>query len=344
MARRKNRGRHVHGILLLDKPSGQSSNHALQRVKRLYGANKAGHTGSLDPLATGMLPVCFGEATKLSGYLLDADKGYETTLKLGVTTNSADSDGEVEQVRAIPESLNRQQFDQICSTFIGPLQQIPPMVSAIKIDGQRLYKLARAGKKIDRPPRAVTIHSLEVVSFCGDTASLVVRASKGTYIRSLVADIGEAIGCGAHVTALRRIYVSPFEQNSMLTIDALEQLPAQTLEGRDKQAMLLDGLSQRDDADQSAAEAVNSDIWQTLDAMLLPVDAGLHHLPRVTLAAAQVALFVNGGVVDCACASALPADAGFACRVYDESGRLIGLGECHQSGEQVAPRRVLQWS
>lgn len=327
MARRHRRGRPVHGILLLDKPSGGSSNHALQRAKRLFGASKAGHTGSLDPLATGMLPVCFGEATKLSAFLLDADKGYETTMKLGVTTNSADSDGEVVETRPLPADLNLKKFTDTCQQFIGAQLQVPPMVSAIKIDGQRLYKLAREGKEVERLPRPVTIHELEVLSFSGDTARLGVRCSKGTYIRSLVTDIGESLGCGAHVTALRRRFVSPFDSHSMTTLDELEQI-----------------------ASDKASTAEPEAAWPALDELLLPPDAGLGHLPAVHLNELGESAFAHGNAATCRLAGescSLPANDGNVqespvCRVYDTSGRLAGLGELTDAG-LVSPRRVLQW-
>lgn len=337
MSRRNRKGRAVHGILLLDKPSGGSSNHALQRAKRLFGAKKAGHTGSLDPLATGMLPICFGEATKLSAFLLDADKGYETTMELGVTTNSADSDGEVLERRAVPEGLTLDAFTDICKRFTGPIQQIPPMVSAIKIDGQRLYKLAREGKEIDRPARAVTIHELRVLSFSGTSARLAVRCSKGTYIRSLVTDIGEALGCGAHVSQLRRTFVSPFGQHPMVSIDALEQMAA-------KLPGTADGSLLNASAEQFAG----------LDELLLPVDAGLAHLPGVCLDETGLATFLRGQSAPCRHLEGTePLLVGSVrqgaeedippCRVYDAQGRLAGLGEVDETGELVAPRRVLQW-
>lgn len=322
MSRRNRRGRSVHGILLLDKPSGGSSNHALQRAKRLFVARKAGHTGSLDPLATGMLPICFGEATKLSAFLLDADKGYETTLQLGVTTNSADSDGEILKTRALPDGLDRQRFEQICARFKGPLQQIPPMVSAIKIDGQRLYKLAREGKEVDRPARSIVIHELQVLEFSGESARLSVRCSKGTYIRSLVTDIGEALGCGAHVTQLRRTHVSPFEQFSMTPIDTLESIVGQA----DKE-----GLSE------------NLELMEQLDALLLPLDAGLEHLPSAVISVTGLSAFHRGQSTDCQSVALGESGLFASCRVYDEGGRMVGLGELSESCEQVAPRRVLQW-
>lgn len=326
MSRRNRRGRSVHGILLLDKPAGGSSNHALQRVKRIFNARKAGHTGSLDPLATGMLPICFGEATKLSAFLLDADKGYETTLQLGVTTNSADSDGEVLETRPLPDDLSHERFEQVCARFLGPLQQIPPMVSAIKIDGQRLYKLAREGKEVDRPPRSIVIHDLYVLEFSGQTARLAVRSSKGTYIRSLVTDIGDALGCGAHVTKLRRTHVSPFEQYPMTRVDVLESIVAES--------------NYEDLAQDHVAMA-------KLDALLLPLDAGLQHLPSAVINQVGLGAFGRGQSANCLSSSATSRqrESGLfaSCRVYDEAGRMVGLGELSESCEQVAPRRVLQW-
>jgi len=273
---------------------------------------KAGHTGSLDPLATGMLPICFGEATKLSAFLLDADKGYETTLQLGVTTNSADADGEIVLERPVPENLTEEQFREICARFTGALKQIPPMVSAIKIDGQRLYKLAREGKEVERKPRDVTIFDLEVLEFTGATARLSVKCSKGTYIRSLVTDIGEAAGCGAHVKELRRTYVSPFEQHSMVSIAEVESMAANSMD--------------------------------EIDSLLLPMDAGLKHLPAVTVSSLQSAIFKSGQALACNPVDGDQSTVPDPCRVYDENGHLLGLGQLTESGEQVAPKRVLQLS
>jgi len=329
MARRQKRGRPVHGILLLDKPAGGSSNHALQRVKRLFGARKAGHTGSLDPLATGMLPICFGEATKLAAFLLDADKGYETTLKLGVTTTSGDSDGDIISTRPVPASLDIDTLQQICERFRGSIEQVPPMVSAIKINGQRLYKLAREGKHVERAARPVSIHDLSISSFCGDTAQLVVRCSKGTYIRSLVTDIGEAIGCGAHVTALRRTYVSPFEQSAMTTLGSLEQL-AGKLPAVDNEVEM------------SPTELCEH--WSLIDALLLAPDAGLEHMPLIRLNEQQKSAFEHGRAVACLSQFNTQTIAPEQmCRIYGVDNLLIGLGRFDHSGT-VAPSKVLQWS
>ena len=208
---RRNRGRRVDGILLLDKPQGITSNEALQQVKRAYGAAKAGHTGSLDPLATGMLPICLGEATKFSQYMLDADKVYITTAKLGVRTDTGDAEGEVVSER--PVAVGQADIEQALEQFRGEITQLPSMFSAIKVDGQPLYKLAREGKEVDRPSREVSIYRLELLDVRGDEVDLEVHCSKGTYIRTLVEDLGEVLGCGAHVTMLRRLSVAGFAED-----------------------------------------------------------------------------------------------------------------------------------
>ncbi|MFK7890406.1 MAG: tRNA pseudouridine(55) synthase TruB [Granulosicoccus sp.] len=329
----KRQWRGVHGILLLDKPAGGSSNYALQKVRRLFNARKAGHTGSLDPLATGMLPVCFGEATKVSAFLLDADKGYEVRLKFGQTTDSADADGEIIASKPLPEHLDIAGFREICEQFCGTIQQIPPMVSAIKIDGQRLYKLAREGKTVERQPRTVSIHSLEVLSYSPEYAQLTIRCSKGTYIRSLVTAIGDAIGCGAHVASLRRSFVSPFEQGSMVSLEALQQM-IEPLEN-----LPIEGF-------------VPS--LEALDALLLPMDAALGHLPAVSLDERKERGFTSGQSAFLHEAPVGSLAESQMCRVYSESGLLLGLGEIRvATGEsglegaagcliEVAPRRVFQ--
>lgn len=307
MARRK-RGRDLHGILLFDKPAGGSSNQVLQRVRRLFDANKAGHTGSLDPLATGMLPICFGEATKLASFLIDSAKGYETTLQLGVTTDSADADGDVLEEKPIPSTLDRAELERICAGFVGDQMQIPPMVSAIKINGQRLYKLAREGITVERKPRPVTFHSIKVLSFDGDNATLSVACSKGTYIRALVTDIGDAIGCGAHVQELRRTFVAPFESHVMWSESQLTE----------------------------HADA---------DSLLLPMDAGLDHMPRQSLDEDGVKAFLHGQPVtpvgDETEIIHTDQALGELCRIYGSQNQLIGLGTYAEQGK-IAPKRVLQ--
>jgi len=296
--------RPVHGLLLLDKPAGGSSNKALQKAKWLLKAKKAGHTGSLDPLATGMLPLCFGEATKLSQYFLNADKGYETTLQLGVTTDSADADGVITETRAVP-ALTVSDMERVCEPLRGPIKQVPPMVSALKVDGKRLYKLAREGITVERKARDVIVHELEITAFDPDqgTASLRVLCSKGTYIRSIVTDIGEALGCGAHVTRLRRTHVSPFEGAAMISLDELE---------------------------------AHADPAQ----LLLPLDTGLSHFPAARLNAEGLAAFRNGqpGAGQWLETGSASSD---LVRIYNQQDQFIGLGT--ENGVDLwSPKRVLQ--
>ena len=214
--------RAVHGVLLLDKPLGLSSNDALQKAKRLYRAEKAGHTGTLDPLATGLLPLCFGAATKFSQISLDADKRYLATLKLGVTTTTADAEGEVIETRTV--NVSRAQMEVACAQFTGPIQQVPPMHSALKRDGKALYEYARAGIELEREPRSVTIHSIVITAGDHDTWTLDVCCSKGTYIRTLAEDIGKALGCGAHLSALRRTGSGALSLDGAITLDALAEM------------------------------------------------------------------------------------------------------------------------
>lgn len=212
--------RKVDGVLLLDKPLGLSSNTALQTARRLLNADKAGHTGTLDPLATGLLPLCFGEATKFAGELLDADKAYEATLKLGQTTTTADAEGEVLQTR--PVQVDQAMLDAAMARFTGPIRQVPPMYSALKRDGKPLYEYARAGVELEREARDVVIHALKLIDWQGDTVRIAVDCSKGTYVRTLAEDIGELLGCGAHLTALRRTRIGDISLSGAVTIDALE--------------------------------------------------------------------------------------------------------------------------
>jgi len=212
--------RDINGILLLDKPLHLTSNLALQKVKHLVCARKAGHTGSLDPLATGMLPICFGEATKFSQYLLNADKAYQVTAQLGSKTTTSDAEGEVIATASVPE-YSTAQIEAVLDQFRGPIMQVPSMYSALKHQGQPLYRLARQGVEVERQARPVTIYELKLLAQTADTLELEVRCSKGTYIRNLVEDIGESLGCFAHVSALRRLYVDPFEHAPMLTLDEI---------------------------------------------------------------------------------------------------------------------------
>ncbi|UCV13420.1 tRNA pseudouridine(55) synthase TruB [Quatrionicoccus australiensis] len=251
----------VDGVLLLDKPIGLTSNDALQKARRLFSAAKGGHTGTLDPLATGLLPLCFGEATKFSADLLDADKTYEAVLKLGVTTDSGDAEGKVVASAAVDVTEN--DIFRVLPMFTGDLQQIPPMHSALKRDGRPLYELARQGIEVEREARAVTIHRLECLAFAGDSLSLRVACSKGTYIRVLAADIGRELGCGAHLTALRRTVVGDLDLANAVTLAELEAL--------DEAGRL---------------------------AHLQPVDALVHTLPIVTVEGEAESRFRHGNPVD----------------------------------------------
>lgn len=213
----------VHGVLLLDKPAGISSTQALAKAKWLLNAEKAGHTGTLDPFATGLLPLCFGEATKFAQGLLDADKTYEATVQLGVTTTTGDTEGEI--VESKPASVSREQVEAVLENFRGPIRQVPPMHSALKRDGKPLYEYARAGVTLERDARDVTIHALELMACAPTQIRIRVACSKGTYIRVLGEDIGAALGCGAHLVALRRIAIDSLDLSRATTLEALEALP-----------------------------------------------------------------------------------------------------------------------
>lgn len=303
MAQVKRIRRKVHGVLVLDKPRGFSSNAALQKVRWLLNAEKAGHTGSLDPLATGVLPLCFGEATKFSQYLLDADKGYSTVAQLGVTTTTGDAEGEVLERRAV--AVDEAAIQTALPAFRGQIEQIPPMYSALKRDGQPLYKLARAGEVVEREARSVTIARLELLALQEDRATLEVACSKGTYVRTLVEDLGARLGCGAHVAELRRTQAGPF---GLAQAISLEELEAAHAEG--------------------GSEA--------LDRFLLPVDSGLEHWPLVQLTQHSAYYWLHGQPVRAANAPKFG-----LMRVQDDQGRFIGIGEIDDEG-QVAPRRLIR--
>lgn len=304
MSRRQKRGRDVTGILLLDKSTGKTSNAALQEVKRLFGARKAGHTGSLDPLASGLLPICFGEATKFSRFLLEADKHYRVTGKLGVKTASGDAEGEVIETRPVP-ALSEAVLAPVLAQFTGPIEQVPSMYSAIKHQGQPLYKLAHQGLEVERQPRSVTIHELTLLRIEGDELELDIRCSKGTYVRTLVEDIGEALGCGAHVIELRRLGAGPYEGQAMYT---LEQLQTTVLE--------------------SGMEGI--------DALLLPVDSSTGHWPELRLSEAAAYYLRQGQPV---IVPRAPTE-GWV-RLYEEKEGFMGVGEILDDG-RVAPRRLVQ--
>lgn len=247
-------------MLLLDKPTGMSSNAALQKARWLFNAEKAGHTGTLDPLATGLLPLCFGEATKFAGALLDAGKSYRATVRLGIVTDSADADGQVLETR--PVAATEADALALLPHFTGEIDQVPPMHSALKRDGVPLYELARRGIEVERVPRRVTIHALSLSNWAADCFDLDVDCSKGTYIRVLAADLGAALGCGAHLAALRRTCVAGIDLSRAVTLDVLEALPA-----------------------------------EERDRLLLPPDALLSDLPVVQLDAQEAEILLHGQAV-----------------------------------------------
>jgi tRNA pseudouridine55 synthase len=297
----KRRRDKVDGLLLLNKPAGMTSNRALQQVKRLLNANKAGHTGSLDPAATGMLPLCFGEATKVCAYLLDADKTYRVTAKLGVATDTADGDGKEIATAVVPE-LTADEWDSILQGFMGDSEQVPPMYSALKKDGKRLYELARKGEIVAREPRAIRIDRVELLEVAATRLVFRVSCSKGTYIRSLVEDIAAKAGTVAHTAGLHRETVGDFEAAGMLDMNAVEALAA---EGR-------------------------------LRETLLSPDVALRAFPAVEIGAAEAAKFQGGQAVQ----AAAEATSGLA-RVYGGNEEFLGVGELSGDG-WLAPRRVFQ--
>ena len=291
--------RDVDGILLLDKPLGLSSNQALQQVRRLYNARKAGHCGSLDPLATGVLPICLGEATKFSSYLLGANKCYRASCRLGQTTTSGDAEGEIIETATV--QVDVAQIEQLLPQFVGEIEQIPPMYSALKHQGKRLYQLARQGKQVERAPRTITIHQLAMLAFDGQTLDIEVSCSKGTYIRTLGEDIGRQLGCGAHLSALHRSRVDAFDESDALGMDQLEALQAQ-------------GMTQ-------------------LDAVLLPVSAALAQFPEITLNASDSDDIRQGRRIGLAATT----EPGLR-RMYSSEAVFLGLGELAASGELSAKR------
>lgn len=305
MARRR-RGRAIDGILVLDKPLGTSSNRALQQAKRLYFAAKAGHTGSLDPLATGVLPLCFGEATKFSQYLLDADKAYDSTFVLGQSTTTGDAEGEL-VAEQDASAITKAQIEQALAAFRGEIEQVPSMFSAIKQNGQPLYKLARQGKEVERKSRRVTIHSLELRALrLGAKIELDVsiRCSKGTYVRSIAEDLGKALACGGHVSVLRRTQAGPFTLADSVSLSTLE------------------ALKENDDL-------------AAMDQLLLPADTAVKALPEVRLTQSAGFYIRQGQAV------LVPkAPHSGIVRINLETGEFLGVGEILDDG-RVAPRRLI---
>lgn len=289
----------VSGVLLLDKAVGLTSNQALQTVKRLLNACKGGHTGSLDPIATGLLPLCFGEATKLTQFLIDADKRYWTVFRLGASTTTYDSEGEVTATR--PVTATRRDIERELQRFQGEIAQVPPMYSAIKHEGEALYKLARAGVEIERAPRPVTIYEIGLLDFQGDLLTLEIACSKGTYIRSLAHDLGERLGCGAHVVQLRRLAVGSTGIEQAITLERLQALPTP----------------------------------QERIALLRPVDSMLGAVPDVHLTPLAAHYLKQGQTVT----ARHDHGAGWV-RLYEGDTRFLGMGEVLDDG-RVAPRRLL---
>lgn len=310
MGRRRSKGRPVSGVLLLNKPQGVTSNGALQRAKRLFFAQKAGHTGSLDPLATGVLPLCFGEATKFSQYLLDADKRYTVTYQLGAYTTTGDSDGELlDPVDA--SDISRQQVAEALQTFVGEIDQVPPMYSALKHEGQPLYKLARQGIEVERKARRITVYSADMLDFRAGPQAEVdvdVHCSKGTYIRSIGEDLGKLLGCGAHVTRLHRTQAGPFDVDNAVTLEVLEEERGEGL-----------------------AEA--------LDHHLLPTDAPVAALPELDLDEHSVYYFQQGQAIMDSRVYRI-GDEGDIVRVFAPDGRFLGLAEIDDES-RLAPKRLV---
>ena len=303
MARRRNRGRNVNGILLLDKPLGVTSNAALQQVKRLYRAAKAGHTGNLDPLATGLLPICFGEATKISSFLLDSDKRYVGTIKLGVITRTADAEGEVLETRPVGD-YSEAQIREVLDRFTGQIEQVPPMHSAVKVNGTPLYKLAHKGMEIERKPRTVTIYSIALLRHEGDELEIEIHCSKGTYVRTLAEEIGEALGCGGHLSALRRTASGPFTLDEAVTMEQIE----------------------------AAAEQG----FEALDALLLPIERALDDWPAVNLTDNSAYYVQQGQPV------LVPqAPTSGWVRLHRPDGGFLGVGHILDDG-RVAPKRLIK--
>ncbi len=310
---RRHKGRPVDGIFLLDKPQGVSSNYVLQGVKRIYGAAKAGHTGALDPLATGMLPITFGEATKFSQFLLDADKRYITTAKLGVRTDSSDADGAVIATALIGEHVTKERIQALLDEhFSGAIKQVPSMFSALKHNGQPLYKLARQGVQVEVKPRTVTIREIHILDFRGDEVDLDIRCSKGTYIRSIVEDLGLLLGCGAHVKALRRLDSGPYKSDQMITLERLRSIAEMKREN----------------------EPLES-IQNRLDALLLPTWSAINDVPVILLDEEQCRLVRNGIVI------AIDNDPQTLVRLEEKgSGKFIGIAEITQD-KRLVSRRLL---
>ncbi len=295
------RWRDVDGIVLLDKPEGLTSNAALQRVRRAFRARKAGHTGSLDPLASGLLPICLGQATKASGLLLGANKTYRVRIALGDRTTTGDRAGEVVETAPVP-TLLEESIRSLTEEFLGESTQVPPMYSALKHQGERLYRLARRGIEVERPPRRVTIHRLELLEIGPAWIGIEIHCSKGTYMRSLAEDFARACGTVGHVMSLRRLELGPFTDPQMRTLEVIEEAATRP---------------------------------QDLEAMLLPVDEALPGLPAVRLGLAEQACVLQGQPVFAAGPGAA------VVRMYGVGGRFLGIGRMSAEGRRLAPERIM---
>ena len=291
--------KNISGVLLLDKPLGYSSNQALQKIKLLYQAAKAGHTGTLDPLATGLLPLCFGEATKFAHFLTDADKVYIAIVKFGITTNTGDAEGQVLSVKDV--NISKMQLEQVCSQFLGVISQVPPMYSALKHEGKAMYEYARAGVEIERAARAVTIHNIEINAFDRDVATITVKCSKGTYIRTLAEDIGAQIGCGAHLIGLRRTATANYHINQAITIEQFEAM---------------------------------SEAQRAL--LLMPADSAIADLPAITLDVDSAFYLQQGQAI--LHSGNIPEG---LIRLYNEQGEFLGLGEQQSDGKIAPKRLIV---
>ncbi|CAM2899105.1 tRNA pseudouridine(55) synthase TruB [Vibrio mytili] len=308
MARRR-KGRPINGVILLDKPTGISSNDALQKVKRIYFAEKAGHTGALDPLATGMLPICLGEATKFSQFLLDSDKRYRVIAKLGERTNTSDSDGEVVETR--PVDVNLENLEACIEKFRGESDQIPSMFSALKYQGKPLYEYARKGIDVPRESRKITVYEIVLHRFEGDEVEMEVHCSKGTYIRTIVDDLGEMLGCGAHVTMLRRTGVAKYPYEKMVTLEQLNDL-----------------------LEQAHREEIAP--RELLDPLLLPMDTAVEDLPEVNLLPELADMVQHGQPVQ---VFGAPIEGALRLTMGEER-LFIGVGEMNDDGK-IAPKRLV---
>tara|TARA_B100000029_G_scaffold507272_1_gene591555 strand:- start:534 stop:1457 length:924 start_codon:yes stop_codon:yes gene_type:complete len=304
MARRKI-GKDISGVLVLDKPQGISSSAAVQKSKRLLSAKKVGHTGALDPLATGILPLCFGEATKFSQYLLNSDKKYAVQIKLGVSTNTGDADGEIIEKRS-SEGIDEEKLESALVFFRGEVDQVPSMFSAIKHNGQPLYKLARQGIEVDRPSRRINIYSNELKALHNDILDLEIHCSKGTYIRTIAQELGDMLGCGAHVISLRRTMAGPYTEQDLVSFDQLE-----------------------DTLDAEGA----------LDALLLPISSAVHEWPQVKLSE-STAYYIRQGQAVIVPHAPTSGWVRLEEIVPDSPTRFIGVGEILDDG-RVAPRRMV---